>query len=245
MKKLQIVLISGVLSVSILLLAATPQWIQYSERVVGENSPYYEDVVNRPMKQIWGNFTSQHNVAGEHKTFIFPTPIPTLPFPTPFPTATPKPDATPQPTATPKPDATPQPTATPVNQAVLSHPTNTDLHLYFLNYIGISSLPYTVPTENGACHGILLVAMSPGTITLPSNTDVVTSRCHTIRIAVTNNTGATIVTAGSGSTFMTNGGDKTSYTSSATPLSFYIEFSYIGYYSQWIPTIIKGTWTAS
>lgn len=58
----------------LVLLAATPSWIQYNERVVGENSPLYDDVVNRPMKTIWANFTSQHTTEGEHKTaaYIYP-----------------------------------------------------------------------------------------------------------------------------------------------------------------------------
>lgn len=68
--------------------AATPTWIQYYERVVGENSPLFEDVVNRPMKEIWGNFTSQHTTSGGHKIDIFITPLPTI---TPVATVTPIP----------------------------------------------------------------------------------------------------------------------------------------------------------
>lgn len=134
-------IIAGVLfvlaSVSIWLGAAAPQWIQYSERVVGENSPFYDDVVNRPMKQIWANFTSQHTIDGGHKSFIFPTPIPTVAFPTPLPTATPKPDATPQPTCTPGPDfPTPLPTATPIPASIadqffgVEHESNGQHHLF-------------------------------------------------------------------------------------------------------------------
>jgi hypothetical protein len=69
-------------------------WIQSNERVVGENSPLYEDVVNRPAKQIWSNFTSEHLTGGHHKPAIFPTPLPTatpVSIPTPLPTATPVP----------------------------------------------------------------------------------------------------------------------------------------------------------
>ena len=43
-------------------------WIQYDERVVGENSPYYDDVVNRPAKQIFQIYTTEHNEDGTHKT---------------------------------------------------------------------------------------------------------------------------------------------------------------------------------
>jgi hypothetical protein len=42
-------------------------WIQYDERAVGENSPYYDDVVNRPAKQVFGVFTSEHNPDGTHR----------------------------------------------------------------------------------------------------------------------------------------------------------------------------------
>ena len=62
-------------------------WIQHTERLVGEGSPNYPtDVINRPAKQIWALYTSQHTAAGLHKASIFPTP---------FPTATPQPTATP------------------------------------------------------------------------------------------------------------------------------------------------------
>lgn len=43
-------------------------WIQSNERVVGEGHPTYTDVVNRPMKQIWGVYTSEHATTGVHKT---------------------------------------------------------------------------------------------------------------------------------------------------------------------------------
>lgn len=57
-------------------------WIQSDERAVGEGHPTYTDVVNRPAKQIWGVYTSEHNIDGTHKPEIFPTPLPT---PTPWP----------------------------------------------------------------------------------------------------------------------------------------------------------------
>lgn len=43
-------------------------WIQSDERVVGEAHPIYEDVVNRPAKQIFALYTSEHNTDGTHKT---------------------------------------------------------------------------------------------------------------------------------------------------------------------------------
>lgn len=52
-------------------------WIQSTERVVGEGSAQYQDVVNRPAKQIWSLYTSEHNIDGSHKPEIFPTPLPT------------------------------------------------------------------------------------------------------------------------------------------------------------------------
>lgn len=69
-------------------------WIQYNERLAGENSPFYDDVLNRPGKEIWQNFTSEHTEAGAHKPGIIPTPLPTstpMVFPTPLPTPTPVP----------------------------------------------------------------------------------------------------------------------------------------------------------
>lgn len=47
--------------------AVAIDWIQYDERAVGENSPLYEDVVNRPAKQIFGLFTSEHYPDGTHR----------------------------------------------------------------------------------------------------------------------------------------------------------------------------------
>lgn len=47
--------------------AVAIDWIQYDERAVGENSPLYEDVVNRPAKQIYALYTSEHNPDGTHK----------------------------------------------------------------------------------------------------------------------------------------------------------------------------------
>jgi len=42
-------------------------WIQYDERAVGENSPLYDDVVNRPARQIYALYTTEHNTDGTHK----------------------------------------------------------------------------------------------------------------------------------------------------------------------------------
>ena len=71
-------------------------WIQHTERLVGEGSPNYPtDVINRPAKQIWASYTSEHHPDGTHKALSsFPTPLPTatpMTFPTPLPTATPLP----------------------------------------------------------------------------------------------------------------------------------------------------------
>lgn len=63
-------------------------WIQYNERLSGENSPLYDDILNRPAKQIWNHYTSEHNDDGTHKSWIFPTPVATV---TPAPTPTPIP----------------------------------------------------------------------------------------------------------------------------------------------------------
>jgi len=55
----------------------TPNWIQYSEKVVGENHPTLTDVANRPMKTIDTNFKVEHEQDGQHKIgyrFI-PTPV--------------------------------------------------------------------------------------------------------------------------------------------------------------------------
>lgn len=165
MKRLSQILLGLVLAFGALLLGAAPEWIQYDERVVGENSPYYEDVVNRPMKTIWANFTSQHTDIGAHKTSIFPTPLPT---------ATPQPDATPQPTATPKPDATPQPTATPIPLSLLeTENTITD---------GTLQGYTTLSTANGNCQGRVQYITSGGLFALPSTTDTENNNCHTYRI---------------------------------------------------------------
>lgn len=82
----------------------TPPWILYTERVVGQGSPLYDDVLNRPAKWMWEVFLLEHYADGTHK-------------PTPTPTATPTATPTVEPTATPtaEPTATPtfEPTATP------------------------------------------------------------------------------------------------------------------------------------
>jgi hypothetical protein len=73
MKKIHILVATFIITVFCIgtwlyVFGAEPEWIQYNERVVGENSPLYDDVVNRPMKQIWGNFTTEHTGDGAHKT---------------------------------------------------------------------------------------------------------------------------------------------------------------------------------
>lgn len=47
------------------------EWIQSDERVVGEGHALYEDVVNRPAKQIYALFTSEHNEDGTHKPLAY------------------------------------------------------------------------------------------------------------------------------------------------------------------------------
>ena len=88
-----------------------PAWIVSGEKVTAE-------IVNRPMKQIFASYTSEHNfLTGAHKySAAQPTPLPTatpFEFPTPLPTATPVSFPTPLPTATPVSFLTPLPTATP------------------------------------------------------------------------------------------------------------------------------------
>jgi len=63
---LMMIVLCGGLAMAII--AAEPDWINYDERVVGENSPLgYTDVVNRPAKTIWTNFIVGHNTDGTHK----------------------------------------------------------------------------------------------------------------------------------------------------------------------------------
>lgn len=68
-------IISSILLIGIVLFPAlwalSIDWIQSDERVVGENHPYYEDVVNRPAKQIYALYTSQHNEDGTHKALPY------------------------------------------------------------------------------------------------------------------------------------------------------------------------------
>lgn len=61
-------------------IAQEPQWIQSDERLVGENSPDYEDTLNRAAKEIWqelitvtddvndliDSFISEHDPDGTH-----------------------------------------------------------------------------------------------------------------------------------------------------------------------------------
>lgn len=44
----------------------TPNWINYDEKVVGENHPSLGDVVNRPGKTIHTNFLAEHDADGKH-----------------------------------------------------------------------------------------------------------------------------------------------------------------------------------
>src|SRR5512136_2311885 len=109
MKRQRIIAIS-ILCMAIMspvFLAGAIDWIQYNERMAGENSPLYDDVLNRPAKQIWGIYTSEHHPDGTHKVFpAIPTPLPTATpviIPTPLPTPTPVIIPTPLPTPTPAP----------------------------------------------------------------------------------------------------------------------------------------------
>lgn len=64
---------------SFLLFGAEPSWIQYNERVVGENHPTYTDVANRPTKELFALFTSQHTAEGVHKDGVIgATPVGTI-----------------------------------------------------------------------------------------------------------------------------------------------------------------------
>jgi len=45
---------------------AEPDWINYDEKVVGENHPSLTDVANRPGKTIHANFIVEHDAAGRH-----------------------------------------------------------------------------------------------------------------------------------------------------------------------------------
>jgi len=45
---------------------ATPDWINYDEKVVGKNHPSLADVANRPGKTIHTNFLAEHDVNGKH-----------------------------------------------------------------------------------------------------------------------------------------------------------------------------------
>lgn len=44
----------------------TPSWIQYNEKVVGENHPTLTDVANRPAKTIHVNMLAEHDANGKH-----------------------------------------------------------------------------------------------------------------------------------------------------------------------------------
>ena len=46
---------------------ATPDWINYDEKVVGENHGSLSDVANRPGKTLHANMLAEHDVDGKHK----------------------------------------------------------------------------------------------------------------------------------------------------------------------------------
>lgn len=92
-----------------------PAWIVSGEKVTAE-------IVNRPLRQVFASYTSQHDfLTGAHKfSAAQPTPQPTatpfsVTFPTPLPTATPVTIPTALPTATPVSFPTALPTATPIS----------------------------------------------------------------------------------------------------------------------------------
>jgi len=45
---------------------ATPDWINYDEKVVGENHGSLADVANRPAKAIHANMLAEHDADGKH-----------------------------------------------------------------------------------------------------------------------------------------------------------------------------------
>jgi hypothetical protein len=45
---------------------ATPDWINYDEKVVGENHPSLTDVQNRPGKTLHANMLVEHDADGKH-----------------------------------------------------------------------------------------------------------------------------------------------------------------------------------
>ena len=45
---------------------ATPDWVNYDEKVVGENHGSLSDVVNRPGKTLHANMLAEHDVDGKH-----------------------------------------------------------------------------------------------------------------------------------------------------------------------------------
>jgi len=216
-------------SVGVLLMAAAPEWIQYNERVVGENSPYFDDVVNRPAKQIWSNFTSQHTDSGEHKAFIFPTPIPTLPFPTPLPTATPGPDF-----------PTPLPTATPIPAGVFTHVEDISIHHPLYPELIVSTTPYTIDPTDGSCHGRLIITTIGTTITLPSDLVITANKCHTVRVMIAQSSGGTSLIAGANTFLFSNASSA-----SDDIYGSYVEFFYSETLNIWILAASRGEWLFS
>ena len=65
----QSILLCSLLAIMLLgafALAETPQWIQSTERLVGENSTQYEDTLNRAGKTIWNMYLVGHDPNGHH-----------------------------------------------------------------------------------------------------------------------------------------------------------------------------------
>lgn len=53
----------------------TPRWIEYTEYRTGANDPNgATDVYNRPNRDIWENFTAEHDKDGAHKSDLLTTP---------------------------------------------------------------------------------------------------------------------------------------------------------------------------
>lgn len=245
----------GVLVITVVtsFVVGAPEWIQYNERVVGENSPYYTDVVNRPAKYIWANFTSEHYDGGAHKpgSIVFPTPLPTSTpaptatparTPTPVPTATPLTMPTPLPTCTPAPTVTPQPTPTPVQGIILPSTYNT---WYDLLDAGIH---YTTAHQGHIYHvrggtGSVLIMLPSKEILDLENAFEVTIDCFT------STSGDIIIYAGSGTFFAPILG--TSSTGTQLTLSTsnigYGKFVTLRYFKSgvWFAVAIQGTWTLS
>jgi microcystin-dependent protein len=55
---------------------ATPPWIQYTEKAVGENHPTLSDTVNRPLKWVWEKYYQTWDIALQGTPTPQPTPTP-------------------------------------------------------------------------------------------------------------------------------------------------------------------------